>query len=81
MWNGLTYRAAGDEPVEEMMQLVGLDEQLIHRHLARGRVPGHERHRLDPARSSPRSPRHCRRPAQTRALLAQIRPPKPTEER
>lgn len=41
----LTYRAAGDEPVEEMMQLVGLDEQLIHRHLTRGRVPGHESHR------------------------------------
>lgn len=45
--HGLTYWAASDEPVEEVMQLVGLDEQLIHRHLARGRVrvPGHERHR------------------------------------
>jgi hypothetical protein len=41
----LTYGAASDEPVKEVVQLVGLDEQLIHRHLARRRVPGDERQR------------------------------------
>lgn len=40
---GLTYGAASDEAVEEVMELVGFDEQLIHRHLARRRVPGLER--------------------------------------
>jgi hypothetical protein len=42
----LTCGAASDEAVKEMLQLLDLAEELLQRHLARRRVPRHERHRL-----------------------------------